>query len=180
MSKSNHSKSSTTKALEKATKEWRSAKKRERAARNALAAIVNEAVASGVMSENKVASVTEIPRMTIRKMLGKDEAVSEAPVAAETAPETAQVIEAVPDAVIEAVPDTAIDAGPGKAMGGVADAGIEAVGAAAGSAERDSTAPDAAAEAAADVSEAGSEEIESPIAAVTSRPAPIWGASPAS
>ena len=80
MSKPNHSKSSTTKALEKATKalekatkDWRSAKKRERAARNALAAIVNEAVGSGVMSENKVASITAIPRMTIRKMLGKDD-----------------------------------------------------------------------------------------------------------
>jgi hypothetical protein len=78
MSKPNHSKSSTTKALEKATKDWRSAKKRERAARNALAAVVNEAVASGVMSENKVASVTAIPRMTIRKMLGKDELPTEA------------------------------------------------------------------------------------------------------
>ena len=72
-----YSKNSTTKALEKATKDWRSAKKRERAARNALAAIVNEAVASGVMSENKVASVTAIPRMTIRKMLGKDDAAAE-------------------------------------------------------------------------------------------------------
>lgn len=78
MPKANHSKSSTTKALEKATKDWRSAKKRERAARNALAAVVNEAVASGVMSENKVASVTAIPRMTIRKMLGKDELPTEA------------------------------------------------------------------------------------------------------
>ena len=77
MPKAHHSKSSTTKALEKATKDWRSAKKRERAARNALAAIVNEAVASGVMSENKVASVTAIPRMTIRKMLGKDDAAAE-------------------------------------------------------------------------------------------------------
>ena len=77
MPKAHHSKSSTTKAREKATKDWRSAKKRERAARNALAAIVNEAVASGVMSENKVASVTAIPRMTIRKMLGKDDAAAE-------------------------------------------------------------------------------------------------------
>jgi hypothetical protein len=78
MPKANHSKSATTKALEKATKDWRSAKKRERAARNVLAAVVNEAVASGVMSENKVASVTSIPRMTIRKMLGKDELPAEA------------------------------------------------------------------------------------------------------
>jgi hypothetical protein len=85
MSKPNHSKNSSTKALEKttktlekATKDWRSAKKRERAARNALAAIVNEAVGSGVMSENKVASITAIPRMTIRKMLGKDDLPAEA------------------------------------------------------------------------------------------------------
>lgn len=85
MSKPNNSKNSstkalekTTKALEKATKDWRSAKKRERAARNALAGIVNEAVGSGVMSENKVASTTAIPRMTIRKMLGKDELPAEA------------------------------------------------------------------------------------------------------
>ena len=82
MSKPNSSKNSSTKALEKslekATKDWRSAKKRERAARNALAAIVNEAVGSGVMSENKVASVTAIPRMTIRKMLGKDDLPAEA------------------------------------------------------------------------------------------------------
>ncbi len=82
MSKPNSSKNSSTKALEKslekATKDWRSAKKRERAARNALAAIVNEAVGSGVMSENKVASITAIPRMTIRKMLGKDDLPAEA------------------------------------------------------------------------------------------------------
>ena len=82
MSKPNSSKNSSTKALEKSleksTKDWRSAKKRERAARNALAAIVNEAVGSGVMSENKVASITAIPRMTIRKMLGKDDLPAEA------------------------------------------------------------------------------------------------------
>ncbi len=84
MSKPNNSKSSTTKALEKATKDWRSAKKRERAARNALAAIVNEAVGSGVMSENKVASITAIPRMTIRKMLGKDDLPAEAAATDET------------------------------------------------------------------------------------------------
>ena len=70
MSKPNRSKSSTTKTLKKttktlkkatktlkkATKDWRSAKKRKRVARNALAAIVNKAVGSGVMSENKVAA----------------------------------------------------------------------------------------------------------------------------
>ena len=82
MSKPNSSNNSSTKALEKSleksTKDWRSAKKRERAARNALAAIVNEAVGSGVMSENKVASITAIPRMTIRKMLGKDDLPAEA------------------------------------------------------------------------------------------------------
>ena len=65
-------KSETSRALEKATKDWRAAKKRERAARDALAAIVVEVVRSGALSENKVAAVTESPRMTIRKMLGKD------------------------------------------------------------------------------------------------------------
>ena len=84
MPKAHHSKSSTTKAQHKATKDWRSAKKRERAARNALAAIVNEAVGSGVMSENKVASITAIPRMTIRKMLGKDDLPAEAAATDET------------------------------------------------------------------------------------------------
>lgn len=58
-------------ALEKATKQWRAAKKSERAARDALASVVSEVVASGQMSEHKVARVTAIPRMTIRKMLGK-------------------------------------------------------------------------------------------------------------
>ena len=98
MSKPNHSKSSTTKALEKATKDWRSAKKRERTARNALAAVVNEAVGSGVMSENKVASVTAIPRMTIRKMLGKDDLVAEA---AATDEETVDAPSFVAVAVVE-------------------------------------------------------------------------------
>ena len=58
--------------LERATKQWRTAKKREREARDALAAIVVDVVSSGTLSENKVSGLTEIPRMTIRKMLGKD------------------------------------------------------------------------------------------------------------
>ncbi len=66
-------KSDASKALEKATKDWRAAKKRERAARDALAAVVASTVHDGVLTENKVASVTAIPRMTIRKMLGKDD-----------------------------------------------------------------------------------------------------------
>jgi hypothetical protein len=58
-------------AVEKAAKQWKAAKKDERAARDALAAVVAEAVASGHLNESKVAKLTEIPRMTIRKMLGK-------------------------------------------------------------------------------------------------------------
>ena len=61
-----------TKALEKATKEWRAAKKKERAARDKLALVVLGSVGAGVLSESKVSQLTEIPRMTIRKMLGKD------------------------------------------------------------------------------------------------------------
>lgn len=60
------------KSLAKATKQWRDAKKKERAARDALAVLVCEVVEADVMSENKVSEVTDIPRMTIRKMLGKD------------------------------------------------------------------------------------------------------------
>ena len=60
-----------TAALEKATKAWREAKKSERAARDALAAVVAASVTSGLLNENKVAKLTDIPRMTIRKMLGK-------------------------------------------------------------------------------------------------------------
>ena len=60
-----------TKALEKATKDWRAAKKKERAARDKLAAVVQGSVAAGVLSESKISQLTEIPRMTIRKMLGK-------------------------------------------------------------------------------------------------------------
>jgi hypothetical protein len=58
-------------ALERATKQWRAAKKNERAARDALASLVTDVVHSGVLNENKVSRLTEIPRMTIRKMLGK-------------------------------------------------------------------------------------------------------------
>jgi hypothetical protein len=61
-----------TAALTQATKEWRAARKRERAARDALAAVVSDVVDRGLLNENKVANVTDIPRMTIRKMLGKD------------------------------------------------------------------------------------------------------------
>lgn len=60
------------KQVERAAKEWRAAKKRERAARESLAEVVREYVKAGVLTENKVASITDIPRMTIRKMLGKD------------------------------------------------------------------------------------------------------------
>ena len=65
-------KAEATKALEKATKEWRAAKKKERAARDNLALIVQGSVEAGILSESKVSQLTEIPRMTIRKMLGKD------------------------------------------------------------------------------------------------------------
>ena len=61
-----------TKALEKATKEWRAAKKKERAARDKLAQVVQGSVEDGILSESKISQLTEIPRMTIRKMLGKD------------------------------------------------------------------------------------------------------------
>lgn len=67
-------KSQAEKALKHATKNWRSAKKKERASREELAALVRQLVESGVLSENKVANLTDIPRMTIRKMLGKDQA----------------------------------------------------------------------------------------------------------
>ena len=61
-----------TKALGKATKDWRSAKKKERAARDKLAEVVQGSVEAGILSESKISQLTEIPRMTIRKMLGKD------------------------------------------------------------------------------------------------------------
>jgi class 3 adenylate cyclase len=60
-----------TAQLDRATKQWRTAKKHERDARDALALIVVDVVGSGTLSENKVSRLTEIPRMTIRKMLGK-------------------------------------------------------------------------------------------------------------
>ncbi len=65
------SQADATAALDAAVRQWRSAKKSERAARDALAALVNEIVRKGLMNENKVAKATQIPRMTIRKMLGK-------------------------------------------------------------------------------------------------------------
>lgn len=64
-------KDAATKAVIKAANDWKAAKARERAARDALAALVREYVADGVLTENKVAQTTDIPRMTIRKMLGK-------------------------------------------------------------------------------------------------------------
>lgn len=66
------SESSAKKELEKATKEWRAAKKRERDARDEVARIVVDVVKSGLITENKAAKITDIPRMTIRKMLGKN------------------------------------------------------------------------------------------------------------
>jgi len=63
--------SATTAAVEQAAKQWKAAKKAERAARDALAVVVAQAVASGQLNESKVAKLTSIPRMTIRKMLGK-------------------------------------------------------------------------------------------------------------
>lgn len=65
------SESAAKKALEKATKDWRAAKKRERDARDAVARIVVDTVKGGLVTENKAAKITDIPRMTIRKMLGK-------------------------------------------------------------------------------------------------------------
>jgi len=59
-------------ALTDATKDWKAAKKAERAARDRLAALVTEAVHAGLLSESRAARVTAIPRMTIRKMLGKE------------------------------------------------------------------------------------------------------------
>lgn len=58
-------------AVELAAKQWRAAKKAERAARDALASVVVDSVRSGQLNENQVAKLTDIPRMTIRKMLGK-------------------------------------------------------------------------------------------------------------
>ena len=64
-------KESVSKEIVRAANSWRQAKKRERASRDALAELVRKAVSGGVLTENKVAQLTEIPRMTIRKMLGK-------------------------------------------------------------------------------------------------------------
>jgi len=64
-------KDAASKDVVKAAKEWREAKKRERQARDALAELVRSAVSKGILTENKVTQLTEIPRMTIRKMLGK-------------------------------------------------------------------------------------------------------------
>lgn len=62
---------SAAEKLREAAKSWRAAKKAERKARDRFAHVVCEVVASGVLSENKVSGVTDTPRMTIRKMLGK-------------------------------------------------------------------------------------------------------------
>jgi predicted HTH domain antitoxin len=65
------SESAAKKALEKAAKEWRAAKKAERDARDGVAEIVVDVVRAGLMTENKASKIADIPRMTIRKMLGK-------------------------------------------------------------------------------------------------------------
>lgn len=65
-------KSAVSKQVLRAAKDWQAAKKQERAARETLAGLVNEAVRRGLLTENKIANMTDIPRMTIRKMLGKD------------------------------------------------------------------------------------------------------------
>jgi predicted HTH domain antitoxin len=62
----------TEKELLSAAKAWKAAKKAERARRDALAKVVVSAVKQGTVSENRAATVTGVPRMTIRKMLGKD------------------------------------------------------------------------------------------------------------
>jgi len=163
MPKAHHSKSSTTKALEKATKDWRSAKKRERAARNALAAIVNEAVASGVMSENKVASVTAIPRMTIRKMLGKDDAAAEATVTDEPIVAEAEV------PVITAVAEVgAVESDAAEPDVTSTDQATEPVGSVDDAAQSDTDTEEASEETPAD-------GVESPAPAVPSPESPAWG-----
>jgi hypothetical protein len=57
--------------VEEAATQWRDARKRERAARERLATRVRTHVDSETLSENKISTITGIPRMTIRKMLGK-------------------------------------------------------------------------------------------------------------
>ena len=54
-----------------AAAEWRATKKREREAREILATAVRNHVDSETLSENKISTITGIPRMTIRKMIGK-------------------------------------------------------------------------------------------------------------
>ena len=65
-------KADAAQALERSTKQWRAAKKKERAARDELAQLVQNTVDAEILSESKIAQITDIPRMTIRKMLGKD------------------------------------------------------------------------------------------------------------
>jgi len=65
-------KSAALESITAAAQDWRMAKKAERSARQWLAGLVNDAVQAGIVSENKIAKSTGIPRMTIRKMLGKD------------------------------------------------------------------------------------------------------------
>lgn len=62
---------SATEAIAEAARHWKASKKAERRARDAFADVVREVVSSGHLSENKVAGLTNVPRMTIRKMLGK-------------------------------------------------------------------------------------------------------------
>lgn len=64
-------KDTASKEIVRAAKQWRQAKKQERESRDALAELVRQVVGKGTLTENKVAQLTEIPRMTIRKMLGK-------------------------------------------------------------------------------------------------------------
>jgi hypothetical protein len=171
MPKAHHSKSSTTKALEKATKDWRSAKKRERAARNALAAIVNEAVASGVMSENKVASVTAIPRMTIRKMLGKDD------VAAEDTVTDEPIVAAVEVPVIaSAAEGEAAESDAAEPDVASADQATEPVVSVDDAAQSDTDTEEASEDAPAEASEeTPADDVESPEPAVPSQETPAWG-----
>lgn len=64
-------KDTASKEIVRAARQWRDAKKRERQARDSFADLVRQSVGKGVLTENKIAQLTEIPRMTIRKMLGK-------------------------------------------------------------------------------------------------------------
>jgi hypothetical protein len=64
-------KDAVSKEIVRAAKRWRQSKNQERASRDALADLVRQAVGKGDLTENKIAQLTEIPRMTIRKMLGK-------------------------------------------------------------------------------------------------------------